>query len=165
MGARHRGLHGDRRRDACAAGQGEADRGGDHLPASGGSQETLHDDVRIHPADPESAERMQLSDDVDRGHGRTGIREVTVRHDIDGPRDMHHWAGPSAVGKVTATRGIQGGVKHGVRRSLPVERFGPERFLTTVRPHQAVGNPLHRVMDVTMEEDGLGNRKDRNSHQ
>ena len=50
----------------------DTEAGGDHLLALKGNQETLHDEVRIHLADPENAERMQLSDDVDKGHGRTG---------------------------------------------------------------------------------------------
>ncbi len=56
---------------------------------------------------------MQLSDDVDRGHGRIGIREATVRHDVDSLQDLHHWPGPPTVGKVTATRGIRGRTEHG----------------------------------------------------
>ncbi len=36
----------------------------------------------------------------------------------------------------------------------------PERFLKTVRAHWAVENSLHWVLDVTMGEDSLRNRKD-----
>lgn len=33
------------------------------------------------------------------------------------------------------------------------ERFGPERFLRTVRTHWAAGSSLHWVLHVTMDED------------
>ena len=134
--------------------------GGNHVPAPKGNQETLHDDARIHMADPENAEKMESFKDVDRDHGRTGIREATVRHDIDEVRDRHHWPGLQAVGKVTPTRGIKGERSTGTRHFPMSEKLGPKRFLATVRAHRAGGNPLHRVLDVTMGEDGLRNRMD-----
>ncbi len=67
----------------------------------------------------------------------TGIREATVRHDVDGLQDLHHWPGLRAVGKVTATREIRSKRSTEPRYFLTGGRLGPERFLRTVRPHWA----------------------------
>ena len=98
-------------------------------------------------ADPENAGKTKRSEDVDKGHGRIGIRGATVRHDVDALQDPHHWPGLQAVGQVTATREIKG-ERSTETRFFPIGgRLGPERFLTTVRPH--------RVLDVTMGGDAL----------
>ena len=125
-----------------------------------GNQETLHDDVRLHMADPENAERMLRFNDVDNGHGRIENREATVCHDIDTLVDLHHWPGLQAVGKLTATRETKGERSTGTRFFLLSERLDPERFPRTVRALRAVQNSLHRVLDATMGEDSLRNRKD-----
>lgn len=83
-------------------------KGGDHVLTLKGNQETLHDDVRLHMAQPEAAEKMIRFNDVDKGHGRIRFREATVRHDVDTLQDPHHCPGLQAVGKVTSTREIKG---------------------------------------------------------
>ncbi len=72
------------------------------------NEETLHDDVRLHMADPENAGKMQRFNDVGNGHGRIDIREAVVCHDVDTLQDQHRWPGLQAAGKVTATREIRG---------------------------------------------------------
>lgn len=134
--------------------------GGSYVLALKGNQETLHDDVRLHMADPENAGKMLRFSDVDKGHGRIETREATVCHDVDTLQDLHHWPGLQAVGKVTATRETKGERSTETRFFLLGETLGPERFLKTVRAHWAVENSLHWVLDVTMGEDGLRNRKD-----
>ena len=134
--------------------------GGEYVLALKGNQETLHDDVRIHLADPENKEKLFHFKDVDKDHGRIETREAAVCHDIDAVQDRHHWPGLQAVGKVTATREIKGKVSAETRYFLLSEKLGPERFLEAVRSHWAVENSLHWVLDVTMGEDSLRNRKD-----
>ena len=135
-------------------------RGGDYVLALKGSQETLHDDVRLHPADPENAEKILRFKDLDKDRGRIEIREAAVCHDIDMLQDLHHWPGLQAVGKVTSTREIRGKQSAETRYFLLSGKPGPERFLETVRAHWAVENPLRWVLDVTMGEDSLRSRKD-----
>ena len=143
-----------------ATAQTVAAKGGSYVLALKGNQETLHDDVRLHMADPANAGRMLRFSDVDKGHGRIEIREASVCHEVDALQDLHHWPGLQAVGKVTATREIKGRRSTETRFFLLSERLDPERFLRTVRSHWAVENSLHWVLDVTMGEDGLRNRKD-----
>jgi len=88
-------------------------RGGSHVLAPRGSRETPRDGARIHMADPENAERMPFSRDVDRDHGRIGTREAAVRHDAGVLRDLHHRPRPQAVGKLTATGEIRGKAARG----------------------------------------------------
>ena len=106
-------------------------RGGACVLALKGNQETLHDDVRLHKADPENAEKMIRFNDVDKGHRRIEIREATVCHDIDTLVDLHHWAGLQAVGKLTATREFKGERSTGTRFFLLSERLDPERLPRT----------------------------------
>ncbi|MCY3880314.1 MAG: ISAs1 family transposase, partial [Rhodobacteraceae bacterium] len=133
---------------------------GDYALALKGNQGALRDDVRYHMADPEYAEKMLCLKDAGRDHGRTGIREAVVCHDIDMLQDRHHWPGLQAVGKVTAVRESRGRQSTDTRYFLLSEKLDPERFLKTVRSHWAVENSLHWVLDVTMGEDSLRNRKD-----
>ena len=134
--------------------------GGNYVLALKGNQETLHDDVRLHMADPENAGKMLRFSDVDKGHGRIETREAAVCHDVGTLQDLHYWPGLQAVGKVTATRETKGERRTETRFFLLGETLGPERFLKTVRSHWAVENSLHWVLDVTMGDDGLRNRKD-----
>ncbi|MCY3880239.1 MAG: ISAs1 family transposase [Rhodobacteraceae bacterium] len=134
--------------------------GGGCALALRGDRGALRDDVRYHMADPEYAEKMLCLKDAGRDHGRTGIREAVVCHDIDMLQDRHHWPGLQAVGKVTAVRESRGRQSTDTRYFLLSEKLDPERFLKTVRSHWAVENSLHWVLDVTMGEDSLRNRKD-----
>ncbi|MCY3878919.1 MAG: ISAs1 family transposase, partial [Rhodobacteraceae bacterium] len=135
-------------------------KGGGCALALRGEQGALRDDVRFHMADPEYAEKMLCLKDAGRDHGRIEIREATVCHDIDMLQDRHHWPGLQAVGKVTAVRENKRGQNTDTRHFLLSEKPDPERFLRTVRSHRAVENSLHRVLDVTMGEDSLRNRRD-----
>jgi len=116
--------------------------GGNYVLALKGNQETLHDDVRLHMADPENAEKMLRFRDVDKGHGRIETREAAVCHDVGTLQDLHYWPGLQAVGKVTATRENKGERSTETRFFLLSETLGPERFLKTVRSHWAMENSL-----------------------
>jgi len=70
------------------------------------------------------------------------------------------WPGLQAVGKITATRETQTGTSQETRYVLLSEAFSPERFLAIVRAPWGIENGLPWVLDVTMNADGLRNRKD-----
>lgn len=82
--------------------------GGNCVLALKGNREPLHDDVRLHMADPGKCRKDVRSSDVDKGHGRIETREATVCHDVDTLQDLHHWPGLKAVAKLTATRETKG---------------------------------------------------------
>ena len=134
-------------------------RGGDYILALKGNQETFHDDVRLHMADPENAENIRLSrEHVEKGHGRIEIRQSAICHDVDRLQDLPRWPGLQAVGKITATREIKGKQSTETRYFLMSRKLDPERFLRGVRAHWREENSLHWILDVTMNEDNLRNR-------
>lgn len=64
------------------------------------------------------------------------------------------------MGKVTATRYLDGAESGQPRYYLMSEVFPPERFNQIARSHWGIENRLHWVLDVTCNEDQARNRKD-----
>jgi hypothetical protein len=73
--------------------------------------------------------------------------------------DSHDWPGLKAVGKITATREIDGRSSIETRCYLLSRAFPPERLNAIVRSHWGIENGLHWVLDVIMDEDQARNRK------
>ena len=92
--------------------------------------------------------------------GRIEVRRAALTSEIAFLQESHAWPSLQAVGKITATRETQTGTSQETRYFLLSEAFSPERFLAIVRAHWGIENGLHWVLDVTMNEDGLRNRKD-----
>ena len=127
--------------------QAVTERGGDYVLALKGNQGTLHDDVRLYMEDPEGFGNIDESgDQVEAGHGRIETRRAADCGDVDW-LGHHGWPGLAAVGSVTATRYF-----------VMSSKLSPERLLAVVRAHWSIGNSLHWVLDVTMNEDRLRNR-------
>jgi predicted transposase YbfD/YdcC len=134
------------------------DQGGDYVLALKGNQETLHDDVRRFLDDPQTP--LAQATDTDKGHGRIETRTAAVTTDIAWLQDSHDWPGLAAIGKITATREIDGRISVETRCYLLSHAFAPERFNTIVRSHWGIENGLHWVLDVIMDEDQARNRRD-----
>ena len=134
------------------------DQGGDYVLALKGNQETLHDDVRRFLDDPATA--LASATDIDKGHGRIETRTAALTSDIAWLQENHRWPGLKAVGKITASREINGKTTVETRCYLLSQAFPPERFNTVVRSHWGIENGLHWVLDVVMDEDQARNRKD-----
>ena len=96
--------------------------------------------------------------DVDGSHGRIETRTVGVAHDVGWLQGRHRRLGPVAVGKVVATRETGAGTATGIRRRIMGAKLFPQRFRHAVRSRWAIGNPLHWVLDVTMNGDRRRNR-------
>ena len=108
--------------------------------------------------DPEGFGDIDVSgDEVGAGHGRIEIRRAAVYRDV-GWLGNHGWPDLAAVGSVTATRETGQGSGTETRYFVMSSRLSPERRLAVVRAHRSIGNSLHWVLDVTMNEDGLRNR-------
>ena len=134
------------------------DQGGDYVLALKGNQETLHDDVRRFLDDPATA--LASATNIDKGHGRIETRTAALTSDIAWLQENHRWPGLKAVGKITASREINGKTTVETRCYLLSQAFPPERFNTVVRSHWGIENGLHWVLDVVMDEDQARNRKD-----
>jgi len=74
--------------------------------------------------------------------------------------ENHDWPGLKAIGKITATREINGRTTVETRCNLLSQAFRPERFNAIVLSHWSIENQLHWVLDVVMDEDQTRNRKD-----
>ena len=96
----------------------------------------------------------------DHGHGRIGTRVATVASDIDWLIKVHKWPGLKAVGKVERTREVGGKSTSETAYYLLSAPLTPERLNEVVRSHWGVENRLHWRLDVIMDEDQAGNRKD-----
>ncbi len=102
------------------------DQGGDYVLALKGNQETLHDDVRRFLDDPATA--LASATDIDKGHGRIETRTAALTSDIAWLQENHRWPGLKAVGKITASREINGKTTVETRCYLLSQAFPPERF-------------------------------------
>lgn len=134
------------------------ERKGDYVLALKSNQGTLHDDVRRFLDDPETP--LMRAGDTDKGHGRIETRTASLSADIGWLQECHAWPGLKAVGKVSATREINGKITQETRYYLLSQVFIPERFNDIVRTHWSIENQLHWVLDVIMDEDQARNRKD-----
>lgn len=133
-------------------------QGGDYVLALKGNQGTLFDDVKLFLDDPAVA--LATADTTDGEHGRLEVREAAVSTDIAWLQEHQAWPGLKAIGKVTALRETKDKTSQETRYFLMSQAFSPERFGAIVRAHWGIENGLHWVLDVTMNEDQLRNRKD-----
>jgi predicted transposase YbfD/YdcC len=134
------------------------DQGGDYVLALKGNQGRLHDDVRRFLDDPETV--LASATETDKGHGRIEIRTASLTTDIAWLQEDHHWPGLTAIGKITASREIDGRTGSDTRYYLLSTALTPESFNAAVRSHWGVENQLHWRLDVIMDEDQARNRKD-----
>ena len=81
--------------------------GGDYVMAVKANQPALYDDVKLLMDDP-AAPADDTAETIDADHGRIETRRAEVLHDVDWLTESHRWPGLAALGKVTATREIDG---------------------------------------------------------
>lgn len=123
-----------------------------------GNQGTLAEDVRRFLDDP--ATPLASATEVDKGHGRIERRTAALTTDIAWLQEIHAWPGLAAIGKITASREINGKTTMETRCYLLSRAFTPEQLNAVVRSHWGIENSLHWVLDVVMDEDQARNRKD-----
>jgi predicted transposase YbfD/YdcC len=135
------------------------DRDGGYVLALKANQPELLEDVRLLLDDP-AAPPDDTAETVDGDHGRIETRQAAVLSDVDFLRRDHEWPGLAAVGKITATREIDGKTSTAIRYYLLSKPLPAKRFLEVVRAHWGIENNLHWVLDVLLDEDQARNRKD-----
>ncbi len=109
------------------------DQGGDYVLALKSNQETLHDDVRRFLDDPQTP--LACATDTDKGHGRIETRTAALTTDIAWLQENHDWPDLKAIGKITASREIDGKTSVETRCYLLSSAVTPERFNAIVRSH------------------------------
>jgi predicted transposase YbfD/YdcC len=134
------------------------EQGGDYVLALKANQGTLFADVQLFVDDPKTS--LARAESVDGDHGRIEVRQAALSPDIAWLQEHHAWPGLRAIGKVTAARETPAKTSIETRYFLMSQILTPERFLAIVRAHWGIENGLHWVLDVTMNEDQMRNRKD-----
>ena len=134
------------------------EQGGDYVLALKGNQTSLYDDVKTFLDDAATPVAQDIRHG--KGHGRVETRIAQISGGVDWLQELHDWPGLKAVGKVTATRYLDGTESRQTRYYLLSEAFSPDRFNQIVRAHWGIENRLHWVLDVTCNEDQARNRKD-----
>ena len=134
------------------------EQGGDYVLALKANQGTLFADVQLFVDDPKTP--LARAESVDGDHGRIEVRQAALSPDIAWLQAHHAWPGLRAIGKVTAARETPAKTSIETRYFLMSQILTPERFLAIVRAHWGIENGLHWVLDVTMNEDQMRNRKD-----
>lgn len=137
-------------------------QGGDYVLALKANQGTLFEDVQLFLDDPAVALATAVTTDGE--HGRIEVRQAALSTDIAWLQQHHAWPGLQAIGKVTAHRATKDKTSQETRYFLLSAAVSPERFGAIAPAHWGVENRLHWVLDVTMNEDGLRNRKDHGPH-
>ena len=135
------------------------DRGGDYVLALKANQPKLLDDVRLLLDDP-AAPADDRAATTDGDHGRIEVRRAEIRYDVAWRTTTHAWPGLKAVGKVAASREIDGKTSTATRYFLLSQALSAARFAEIARAHWQIENGLHWVLDLVMDEDPSRARKD-----
>jgi len=139
------------------------ENGGDWLFSVKGNRPTLHRGIALafgdaRPGDPcpsaEPPPDMRTAETVDADHGRVEIRRIAVSSEAVPRLD---WPGPGQIARLERTR-IKPGGEETVRvdhliTGLPPGRADAGRLLAIARARRGIENRLHRVRDVTFDED------------
>jgi len=133
------------------------DRGGDWCLALKANQESLLSDARGYFTDLSDNHPIAITEE--KGHGRQETRKALVVSSR--ALDSHHdFPGLKALGRVEATREIDGKARTDTRYFALSWMPSPEVLLRAVREHWAIENALHWQLDVSFREDEARNRKD-----
>ena len=133
--------------------------GGGYLMTVKTNQPALYDDVKLLMDDP-GAPADGVDETVDGDHGRIETRRAAVLHDVGWLAESHRWPGLATVGKVIATREIDGRATTSVRYFIASRPLAAAELNRLARGHWGIENQLHWVLDVVMNEDQARARKD-----
>ena len=120
------------------------EQGGDYVLALKGNQTSLYDDVKAFLYDAATPVAQDIRHG--KGHGRVETRIAQISGDVDWLQELHDWPSLKAVGKVTATRYLDGTESHQTRYYLLSEAFSPDRF------NQIVRAKVYRIAKFPLED-------------
>lgn len=124
----------------------------DYVVALKDNHPTLCEDVELWLNQEFDQKRLQVHEEVDKGHGRFEVRRYALSDQIDWLDQKSQWAGLQAVGMVESTR-EEGGKISKERRYYLSSIKDLNRFAALVRGHWSIENQQHWILDVQFHED------------
>ena len=145
--------------------------GGDYLLAVKDNQPTLHQDLqttfdeatdaRHRTVDEQPRPAVEVTQDVDKGHGRLETRTVTLCRDLAWVTTANRWSGLSFMAQVVRQRTV---LSTGKTSSETAYYIGSDAEATAatasdaIRRHWSIENGLHWVLDLAFREDEARHR-------
>jgi predicted transposase YbfD/YdcC len=130
-------------------------RGGEYVLVLKANHSHLYEDVVVtfSRIEREDAGGIAYCETEEYGHGRYEGRKYWITSNCADLRQRDAWLGLQSVGKVEATRRVNGKETTHTRYFLCSIPPDVQRFASTVRAHWQIENALHWVLDVAFHED------------
>jgi predicted transposase YbfD/YdcC len=134
------------------------DAGADYLLAVKANQPTLRSEIERFFADV-PAETLDMTVDVDKGHGRIEQRTVTIAHDVGWLNGDRRFPGElrlpdiTTIVRVASRAELKDRGRFETRYYISSAALSAARAAQAIRSHWAIENSLHWVLDVTFGDD------------
>lgn len=145
--------------------------GGDYLLAVKDNPPTLHQDLqttfdeaadaRQRTVDEQPRPTVEVTKDVDKGHGRVETRTVTLCRDLSWVTTAQRWSGLSFVAQVVRQRTVLSTDKTSTETAYYIGSDAEATAADTaqaIRRHWSIENGLHWVLDLAFREDEARHR-------
>jgi predicted transposase YbfD/YdcC len=147
------------------------DGDGHYLLAVKDNQPTLHEDIqavfaeadddRRRTFDEQPRPQLEVSEQVDKGHGRVETRTVSLCRDLAWLTTAERWEGLSFVARIVRRRHVQVTGKTSTETAYYIGSDGAATAVATaekIRRHWSIENQLHWVLDLAFREDEARHR-------
>jgi predicted transposase YbfD/YdcC len=128
-------------------------KGGDYILALKGNQGNLYDSVRAFFDNPDNADRWDIFEASNKGHGRHEYRKCTVGGKLKLPDEYKKWTGLQSIIRLDSTRTIKGQEAHETKYYISSLSPNPKKAAKSIRVHWGVENKCHWCLDVIFGED------------
>jgi len=141
------------------------DKRADYILALKENQKKLYDDVKLYLDDVKREQKILESDNyhktIDKGHGRTEIRECIISEEIDWIPNKSAWKHLNGIGVIYCTIEKDGETsKQSHYFIYSCTGLNAEQIMKYKRNHWSIENNLHWVLDMAFREDESRARKD-----
>jgi predicted transposase YbfD/YdcC len=127
---------------------------GRYVLALKGNQSSLHDDVKTAFQDSEFAEKCDIFETNEKGHGRVETRKCSVLSDTEWLRETHpNWKTINAVVRIDSKREIGEKISEETRYYVSSNVVSAAKMLSIVRSHWGIENSVHWILDMSFGED------------
>jgi predicted transposase YbfD/YdcC len=127
---------------------------GQYILALKGNQSSLHEDVKIAFQDSTIAEKCNIFETHEKGHGRIETRKCSVLSDVELLRERHpNWKTINAVVRIESKREIRGKISEETRYYISSKVVNAEKMLSIIRSHWTIENSVHWILDMSFGDD------------